>query len=604
MVHGVGGHDHLSNLLRTYQSFRANLQSVEAPILGEDQIPGWRLTQFLEGATPPVLRLESRLPAPDGSIAGVCMYEVNYSGFAGVVRRNHPLDLTGLFLGLDLAVCTQRQREHSPTDPIFGADTALLAACLQRLAGIFTAGTVPIIGLPALLFRNYTGSLIALFTRFFEDIATFVVDKNGEKLIAAHLDRTIATIARGMDEGDRLVVAAHSLGSVVLHNYVVRQWAAGQGRVPDTIVTFGSPIGLLVWVWLFLDFDDMNFLKPHEDWFFCWNPVTGGTEVRSPVQWINVVNIGDPIATSFPVGAVELSAPVEAVVAALKGGTIEHRYFGPGRITSVGGAHGDYLNDKRGFLEILLRASGLASGAPEDVASERQPAQHWQATRSVLRRVQWLSFAAAAIALAAYFAIAGAAVDDHRSWWIAPLYLFPPVTIGTLAFFQRLLLGGLTKRVNAALIREMRWSDPVSFPYRVREAIRRSIGRSGDVDPMAPSPAYFARLLMNVVTFAPTLAAMAAPVAWIVWTTGRWPTWLTSWPEVVSLRGLGALGAFMIYLMACAAFEMVRTWRQVVGALASAPAATTEPGPDHADGSAIADPAGADADAGATRSIS
>ena len=585
MVHGVGGHDHLSNLLRTYQSFRANLQSVEAPVLGEDQIPGWRLAQFLEGATPPVLRLESRLPAPDGGTATVSMYEVNYSGFAGVVRRNHPIDLTGLFLGLDLAVCAARQRERSATDPVFNANTAVLATCLQRLAGVFVAGTVPIIGLPALLFRNYTGSLIALFTRFFEDIATFVLDKNGEQLIAAHLDRTVETIAGGMREGDRLVIAAHSLGSVVLHNYVVRQWRVPHGTIPDTVVTFGSPIGLLVWVWLFLDFEDMHFASPvSADPYFCWNPVSSGIAVRRPVLWINVVNSGDPIATAFPVSAVDLSAAPEAVVEALKRGAIEHRYFGPDQAGHVGGAHGDYLNDKRGFVEILLRASGLASGAPEDVPGDRGPAEHWQKTRSVLLRVQWLSFAAAVAALAGYFAIVGAGFADDRPWWVAALYLFPPLTIGVLAFFQRLLLGGPTKRITVALIRGLHWSDAASFPYRLREAVRRRTPGGGDVDPMAPSPAYFVRLLMNVLSFAPTLAAMGAPVAWMVWVTGRWPAWLTAWEEVISLRGLGALTAFMTYLIACAAFEMLRTWRQVVAALVSGPTATIQPAPVHVGG--------------------
>ena len=308
-VHGVGGHDHLSNLLRTYQSFRANLTSVEAPVIGEDQIPAWRLTRFEEGATPPFLRLEPRVEPPAGGVGAVCMYEVNYSGFAAVIRRNQPIDLTDLFLGLDLAVCAARQRPRTAAAAPFGANNAELAHCLQRVAGVLTAGTVPIIGLPAIVFRNYIGTFIATFTRFFEDIATFVLDKNGEQLISAHLDRTMATISAAMNEGDRLVVSAHSLGSVVVHNYLVRQWTAGPGPVPDTVVTFGSPIGLLMWIWLFLDFDNMDFQKRiSTDPYFCWNPVSGGTAARKPLSWINVVNCVDPIATAFPVAALDLSA--------------------------------------------------------------------------------------------------------------------------------------------------------------------------------------------------------------------------------------------------------------------------------------------------------
>lgn len=84
-VHGVGRHHHLSNLLRTYQTLRANLTSVEAPSPGEDQIPGWRLTRFEEGECPPFLKLEPRVEpawAPD-STGAVYLYEVNYSEFAG-----------------------------------------------------------------------------------------------------------------------------------------------------------------------------------------------------------------------------------------------------------------------------------------------------------------------------------------------------------------------------------------------------------------------------------------------------------------------------------------------------------------------------------------
>lgn len=566
MVHGVGGHDHLSHLLRTYQAFRANVRSVDAPVEGEDQIPGWRLTQFVEGATPPVLRLEPRLPPPDGGVGAVCMYEVNYSGFAAVVRRNHPLDLTGLFLGLDLAVCAARQRRRRGRDTIFGADTAALGASLQRAAGVFAAGTVPIIGLPALLFRNYIGTFVALFTRFFEDIATFVLDKNGEQLIAAHLDRTIATIAQGMNHGDRLVVAAHSLGSVVVHNYIVRQWTRGIARVPDTVITFGSPIGLLVWVWLFLDFEDMDFTRPlSADRYFCWNPVSNGTAARQVVSWINVVNSVDPLATAFPVDAVDLSTPASTIAAALDGGRIVHRYFGPDAVRRVGAAHGEYLNDKRGFLRILLRASGLASGRPEDIRSARSAAAHWAATRAVLLRLQWLLFAGAVAAIAGYFALVDEGVDDARKWWLAGLYLWPPLTIGILAFFQRLLRGGPTKRITSALIWDMRL-DIVSFPYWLREAARRA-GVSGDVDPMAPKPPYLARLLANVVSFLPTLAAMAAPLAWMAWLTGDRPDWPSSWGDLFSLRGLGALATFMAYVIACAAFEIVRRWRRVVSLL-------------------------------------
>jgi hypothetical protein len=570
MVHGVGGHDHLSNLLRTYQSFRANLESVEAPIEGEDQIPGWRLTRFEEGATPPMLCLEPRIPPPEGGVGAVRMYEVNYAGFAAVVRRNQPLDLTGLFVGLDLAVCAARQRARSARDPVFNADTGAIAACLQRVTGVFTAGTVPIIGLPALVFRDYIGTFVALFTRFFEDIATFVLDKNGEQLISAHLDRTIATIASGMKDGDRLVVAAHSLGSVVLHNYVVREWTRGASRIPDTVITFGSPIGLLIWIWLFLDFEDMNFQRPiSADRYFCWNPVSRGDKPRPKVSWINVANSVDPIATVFPVDALDLSAPTATIAEALSGGGIEHRYMGEARVGRVGGAHGEYLNDKQGFLRILLRAVALASGRPDDVPNVRPRDRHWSSSRSVLLHLQWLLFATATAAIGVYFALVSAGVNDERKWWFAAAYLFPPITIGVLTFFQRLLLGGPTKRITSTLIRTMR-VDLVSLPYRIRGALLRSPEVPADVDPMAPSASYLARLAANVVSFVPTAAAMAAPLLWIAWLTNQWPMWPSSLGDLLSLKAVGVLTAFMAYVIASAAFEIVRTWRRLVLLLTSA----------------------------------
>lgn len=569
MVHGVGGHDHLSHLLRTYQSFRANLTSVEAPIEGEDLIPGWRLAQFEEGATPPVLTLEPREQPMPGTVGRVCVYEVNYSGLAGVIRRSQPLDLTRLFLGLDLAICAARQRRRTAAPTPFGGDNAELARCLQRVAGVLTAGTVPIIGLPALLFKNYIGTFIAWFTRFFDDVATFVLDKNGEQLISAHLDRTMAIIDRGFTAGDRLVVAAHSLGSVVVHNYVVRQWTAGKSRIPDTVVTFGSPIGLLAWIWLFLDFENMDFNRRISgDHYFCWNPVSNGTAARPPVSWINIVNCVDPIATAFPVEALDLSSTNATIASALNGGTIEHRFFGRAMVGSVGASHGEYLNDKSGFLKILLRASGLESGRPQAVEGTRTSAQHWSATDSVLRATQWLLFAVAMAGIAGYCALVARVFQDQHAFWFMPIFLWPMLTIGTLAFFQRLMLGGPTKRITSALIRETSWLDIVSFPYRLRERILRSQEIDADVDPMAASPGYVTRLIVNAISFAPTMAAMAIPVVGMCWWTGRWPAWRHAGTHLWSSLTLVALVLFMVYVTFCALHELVRMWRRVVRTLA------------------------------------
>jgi hypothetical protein len=75
----------------------------------------------------------------------------------------------------------------------------------------------------------------------------------------------------------------------------------------------------------------------------------------------------------------------------------------------------------------------------------------------------------------------------------------------------------------------MAWSDAVSFPYRLRERIMSRFGEM-KVDPMAPSPGYLTRLIVNGISFAPPLAALVS---------------------------------FMLYVV-CALYELARTWRSVV----------------------------------------
>ena len=559
-VHGVGGHDHLSNLLRTYQAFRANLTSAEAPVSGEDLIPGWRLATFEEGSTPPFVELQPRVMPPDG-VGAVRMYEVNYSGFAGVIRRKHRIYLTDLFVGLHLATCAARLRPRNDADTSFGRNRVALGACLQHVAGVLAAGTVPILGLPALAFRKYIGTFIATFTRFFEDVATFVLDKNGEQLISAHFDRAVQTIERGMQPHDHLVVSAHSLGSVVAHNYVVRNWTTGQARLPETMVTFGSPIGMLTWLWLFFDFNDMDFSKRVEDdRYFCWNPISAGAAPRAPIAWINVLNCGDPIATAFPAAAIDLSLPEVTIAAALQGGGIEHRFFGPARVSAVGGAHTRYLRDQKGLLAILLRASTLALGEPEDVPTLRSAAQHWAATEAVLGRVQWVLLGVAILSAGGYFGMIAFAYRDPRLLLLALVFAWPPLTIGVLAFCQRLVMGGPTKRISTALITELPWRDLIAFPYRLRQALLRS----RDVDPNAPGRGQATRFAVQAWSFFPTLVMMLIPVALAASWTGHWPAWRSAVFGLWSFRTLLALGFFMIYVATCGAYELVRTWRRVV----------------------------------------
>jgi hypothetical protein len=565
VVHGVGRHNRLANLLRTYQSLRANLTSVEAPVGAEDQIPGWRLSRFEEGASPPFLTLVPRVTPETGDIGAVHLYEVNYSGFAGVVRENHPIDLTSLFLGLDLAVCAARQRPSTSAVSVLGGNTARLGACLQRVSAVLTAATVPIVGLPSILFRNYIGTFVRTFARFFEDVATFALDKNGEQLIATHLDRTVDSIAASMVPGDRLVVAAHSLGSVVVHNFVVRQWTTAPEKVPDVLITFGSPIGLLAWAWLFLDFHNMDFREiPDGDHYFCWHPVSNKRTGRKRLAWINVVNCVDPIATAFPVAALDLSVSAADIAPGLTGGGIVHRFLGPANVHSVGRAHTEYFNDKEGFLNIVLREAGMVEDLPVRSPFERTADAHRQETESVLRRLQWGLLTISVTAIFVYCGIIARRFGDIRVLGAAAVFVWPALTVGVLAFFQRLLLGGPTKRITTELIRELSLFDLAAFPYRVLESVRAFLGHSRDINPMTPSPGYMVRLFFKTISLVPTLAAMSLPLAAGWWLTRTWPTMAGLWTRLWSFETLIAIAVFMGYVTACGAHELVRTWRQVL----------------------------------------
>jgi hypothetical protein len=575
MVHGVGLHDHLSALLRAYQSLRANVTSFEAPLLFEDLIPGWKLADFDESASPPFLKLEARVETKPGEVGTIYLYEVNYSAFAGVVRRNHAIDMTRLFVGFDLAICSARQhlaRAKTATS-VLGGDSQQLARCLQRFSGILTAATVPILGLPSILLRNYTRTFVATFTRFFEDIATFALDKNGEQLISAHLDRVVDNIKLRSSDGDRFVVAAHSLGSVVVHNFVVRHWQAQPRTVPDLVVTFGSPIGLLAWTWLFLDFPEMRFnpKDPIGSHYFCWSPVNSQPGGREPLSWINVVNCLDPIATAFPTSATDMSAAVADISSALKGGAVATRFFGRTRISQIGASHSEYVNDRDGFLQILLRGAGFKSGNPEDVAGIRTPEENWNATHTVLEGVQPLLLVSAALLAAGYFVAIARAFDEWRTLYLLPLFLLPRLTIGVLTFFQRLLLGAPTKRIAKERIGTLDWFG-ASFPHRLRNLVAGLVGLGKDVDPLARSPGAFTRLLIVALSFVPSLAAIAAPpvLAWRL--SGRSPHLDFGIATTVTIVLLGSF----FYVVACAGHELIATWRQVLWTLAQpSPAAAS-----------------------------
>jgi hypothetical protein len=170
----------------------------------------------------------------------------------------------------------------------------------------------------------------------------------------------------------------------------------------------------------------------------------------------------------------------------------------------------------------------------------------------------------ALLAVVAYIGIVARRFGDIRALFVAPLFAWPAFTIGLMAFFQRLLVGGPTKRVTTDLIRPLRLFNTTSFPYRLREAVLSLIGRSHDVDPMQPSPGPVARTMSKSISFIPVLVGMLLPIVFVAWLTNQWPMAQTVWGRVWTLEAVLALAFFMIYVICCAAYELIRTWREVI----------------------------------------
>jgi hypothetical protein len=588
MVHGVGRHDRLSSLLEIYQAIRSSLLSPEAPAAWEDRIPDWKLELFDEGANPPFLKLRfDYLHEPDDATV-VYLYEVNYSTLAGVIRANHRLDLTTLFVGFDLAVCWSRQQQRpGVTVPMFPGEPHTVARSLQRVSGVMAAATGPLLGLPSMLLSRFSSTSIAAFTRFFEDIATYALDKNGEQLISQHLDR----ICQNIHDADHFkstaatttefVMAGHSLGGVVTHSYLVRHWH--DALQPQRVVTFGSPIGVITWLWLFLDFEAFDFRKWRDvDTFFCWSPIRGSAGAIKPFTWINVLNGMDPLASAFPDEVAHLQLTKDAIASDLVGRQIEHRYFGPATLSATGRAHTRYIHDRDGLLEILRRAAGLGPGEPTDVKGQDR-AGHWRATYQVVGRAKVLAWLAAMAFIIGYCALIAWHFDSD--WWIvaaAALFGIPSLTVGIMAFVQRFVFGVRTKRISRGRIMELTW-DPVSAPYRLRrllsDTIARAMGRKlpskeeEAENEKVPAPHPWIRRLRKVVAFVPTLLLMSIPVAIGVNRQG----WPDDWPATSGL--LGGLGLFVLYLISCAAYELMAAWRTALADLGLAPHPPPATGP-------------------------
>jgi len=152
----------------------------------------------------------------------------------------------------------------------------------------------------------------------------------------------------------------------------------------------------------------------------------------------------------------------------------------------------------------------------------------------------------------------------YRDWSViaaAAVYIVPALTVGGLAFVQRLCFGGRTKRITRDTITSLRW-DFVSLPYRLRQfagdARRWILGRPVD-DGKPPRHRPWRHLISKFIAFAPTIAVMLLPgvVGFLI--TGEGPVRRMAWSAY-----LIPLIVFVIYVMACALFELVSAWRSVL----------------------------------------
>jgi len=536
----------------------------------EDPIPDWRLAEFDDTGPPRYLKLLPRYPGLQLGPDSVYLYEVNYSALAGVIRANQPLDVTQLSVGLDLAVNVAMERLRAELKyPNAGPElrqSASIAQQVQRLADVLVAATVPALGIPAFVFRTFTRSLVGAYIRFFEDIATFALDKNGEQLISKHVDRTVQDIveskrfqqAKDGQPGDTFVIVAHSLGTLVIHNFLLRHWAANGPEIPQRLLTYGSPIGSVCWLWRFLDFPKLQFTtdpdKRTGDEYFCWKPEEAPRGPLRPLAWLNVINFLDPIATAFPMQDVNLAMDVPDIAAALVGGQLTHHYMRRGSFLS---AHTNYMDDRRGFLNRIARAAELVPDEPPRPAS-RNPTEHWREVKRVLLIARWSLWAVGLCAIAGYLWWLSELYGAYVPWFVVVLYLWPPVTIGYLAFCQKLLFGAPTKRSRVELVKTLRWWRWRALPYRLRLAV------------WPPKVAARFRIVRQIFGFAPalmfgfvpTIVAMSLPVFW--WSHIHRGPGLFGFVLRENYRLLGLLALFMIYAIAFALSEFIRHWRRVL----------------------------------------
>jgi len=142
--------------------------------------------------------------------------------------------------------------------------------------------------------------------------------------------------------------------------------------------------------------------------------------------------------------------------------------------------------------------------------------------------------------------------------WTVLVFAVPRATIWLLAFWQRLFFGGPTKRIPDERIATLWWLDFTSFPYRLRRVVGRLLRARREVDLNLPGRPFATRVL-KVLSFIPTVVAMMVPIA-----VGAVLSRAVPDPRISIGWYLAGLLAFTLYLILCAACELVASWQAVL----------------------------------------
>ena len=230
-------------------------------------------------------------------------------------------------------------------------------------------------------------------------------------------------------------------------------------------------------------------------------------------------------------------------------------------------AHTTYFSDRNGFLTIVGRLAGLRGGDPERVSSTmtRQAPEHWTQVSRDLRRLRRWFWAGGAVLAVLYLAGIGWAAGTFLPLALLPLYFFPGLTVGVLAFVQRFVYGKATKRTRGDSIGNLPWSDLDSFAYRLRHLFRPE--RSVEEETAAvfgPGPNWFARTAMWIASFVPLAIGMLLPLfAAYAYAAGRWPPFESLLEEYWGALPV-MIALFILHLMAFAVSEFLEYWKVLV----------------------------------------